>query len=324
MHILITGCAGFIGYHISKKLLKETKFKIYGIDNLNSYYDVKLKKNRLASLKKNKYFKFYCFDLSNYKKTLKNFKYNKYDIVVHLAAQAGVRYSIEKPSNYVKDNLNAFFSVLDSSRLIKVKHFLFASTSSVYGDNKKFPLTEDSNTDHPLSFYAATKKSNEVMAYSYSNIYKLPSSALRFFTVYGSMGRPDMSLYKFVNSILKNQYLNLHNKGNHIRDFTHISDVVEFIKRILKKPPRKKIPFEIYNIASNQPKHLKLFIRTIENTINKKAKIKYIAFQKGDIYKSHGDISKISKKTSYQPSTKLINGIKDFCEWFKKTNYTNS
>ena len=319
MNILITGCAGFIGFHLSKKLLKESKFNVFGIDNLNKYYDVKLKKNRLALLKKNINFKFFCFDLSDYKKTFKNFKYNKYDIVVHLAAQAGVRYSIENPSNYVKDNLNAFFSVLDSSRLIEVKHLLLASTSSVYGDNKNFPLTEDSNTDLPLSFYAATKKSNEVMAYSYSNIYKLPCTILRFFTVYGPMGRPDMSLFKFVNSIFKNKFLSLHNKGNHIRDFTYINDVVEFIKRILNKPSTKKIPFEIYNIASSQPKHLKFFIKTIESVINKKAKIKYIPLQKGDIYKTHADITKISKKTSYYPSTKLVDGIKVFCEWFSKS-----
>jgi len=171
MKILITGCAGFIGFHLSNKLLAETNYKIYGIDNLNNYYSVQLKKKRLAVLKKNKYFKFSCFDLSDYQKTLKNFKYNKYDIVVHLAAQAGVGHSIKYPSNYVKDNLNAFFSILDTSRLIKVKHLLLASTSSVYGDNKNFPLGEDSDSNHPLSFYAATKKSNEVMAHSYSNIY---------------------------------------------------------------------------------------------------------------------------------------------------------
>jgi len=321
MNILITGCAGFIGFHVSKKLLENNKYNIYGIDNINNYYDIRLKKNRLSILKKFKNFKFYSFDLSNYNKTLKNFKLNKYKIVIHLAAQAGVRFSITHPSNYLKDNIIAFFSVIDSARLIKAKHFIAASSSSVYGNNKKFPLTEDSDTSHPLTFYGATKKSNEVMAYSYSNIYHMPCTLLRFFTVYGPIGRPDMSLFKFVSSIYKNRYITLNNKGNHIRDFTYIDDVVEFIRRILNKPPKNKIPFEIYNIASSKPKHLKYFIKIIEKTINKKAKVKYAPLQKGDIFKTHADIKKILRKTSYTPSNKFSVGIKNFCEWFKKSKF---
>ena len=243
MNILITGCAGFIGYHLCLSILKENekKINIVGFDNLNSYYDVNLKKQRLKELKKfSKNFTFHKIDISNNNLVKKNFKKYKFKYVVNLAAQAGVRYSIQNPEDYVKSNINGFFNILNNSKIFKCSHLVYASTSSVYGASNKFPLTESLNTDKPLSFYAATKKSNEVMAFAYSNIYGLPTTGLRFFTVYGVMGRPDMSLFKFTKNIINRKHIDLYNKGNHIRDFTHVSDVVEPMKKLIFLPSEKK------------------------------------------------------------------------------------
>ena len=227
MKILVTGCAGFIGYHLCLKLLEKNKHKVYGLDNISNYYDVKLKNSRLKNLKEhpNKFY-FHKIDIANFNKLKNNFKKNNYDYVIHLAAQAGVRASIQKPSQYVRSNLTGFFNILEISKIFKIKHLVFASTSSVYGSTKKFPLSEDNNTDKPLSFYAATKKSNELMAYSYSNIHKLPCTGLRLFTVYGPYGRPDMSLFKFTKAIFNSNKIDLFNRGDHVRDFTYIDDVV--------------------------------------------------------------------------------------------------
>ena len=233
MKILITGCAGFIGYHLSKKLSLNND-KIFGIDNLNNYYDVDLKKKRLNNLS-SKNFSFSKIDIKDYKNLKKFFKKNRFDIVYHLAAQAGVRYSIFNPETYFENNLKGFFNILECCREFKIKNLIFASTSSVYGKQKKFPLKEKYLTDKPLSFYAATKKCNEIMAYSYSQIYNLKCTALRFFTVFGPFGRPDMALYKFSNSIVKNKNLELYNSGNHTRDFTYIDDVIIYLERFKKK-----------------------------------------------------------------------------------------
>ncbi len=319
MRILITGCCGFIGYHLCTKLLKNKNLKVYGIDNLNSYYDIKLKKKRLDILNKtSKKFIFKKIDISKFNKLKKNFKDYNYDVVINLAAQAGVRYSIKDPSNYFENNVVGFFNILELSRVNKIKHLIFASTSSVYGDSNKFPLKEDQKTDEPLSFYAASKKTNEILAYSYSNIYKLPCTGLRFFTVYGPYGRPDMALYLFTKAIIESKKVNLFNKGNHVRDYTYIDDVVNSIEKIISKNPKDKIPFKIYNVASSRPKKLKEFLNNIERTIGKKAKIKYLNMQMGDVYKTHGSIKKLAKKIKYRPKTKLSEGIERFVEWYKK------
>ena len=273
--ILITGCLGFIGYHISLKLVNNPKYIIFGIDNINDYYDVQLKKDRLKNLKisSNK-FKFKKIDIRNYSKLELLFKENKIQYIIHLAAQAGVRSSIDSPRIYLENNITGFFNVLEVSQKFRIKHLIFASTSSVYGDAKSFPLTEKHNTDRPLSFYAATKKSNEVMAYSYSNIHKIPITGLRFFTVYGPYGRPDMSLFKFTKGIINRSFISLFNKGNHIRDFTYINDVVDGILLIINKPPSSSIPFDIFNLASGNPKSLKYFLAIIENKLNISARKK--------------------------------------------------
>ena len=316
--ILITGSAGFIGFHLCKDLIRNKNLSLIGIDNVNNYYDVKLKKERINILKNlGNNFKFIKIDLNSVKIKHLFFK-EKFDVVIHLAAQAGVRYSISNPEAYVVNNLNGFFNIINQSSKHKIKHFIFASTSSVYGDNSKFPLKEYYNTDKPLTFYAATKKSNEVMAYSYSNIHKLPATGLRFFTVYGPYGRPDMALYKFANSILKNKFLTMFNYGKHKRDFTYIDDVTNAIKKIISKPSVEKIPFQLFNIASSSPENLKKFLKFIENRLDKKAKIKYLPLQKGDIYQTFGDTSRLKKKINFKIKTSLEDGIKKYINWFLK------
>ena len=316
--ILITGCAGFIGFHISKVLLKQNK-KIFGIDNLNNYYDVKLKKERLKILKKNKKFKFYKIDIFNKKIIIENFKKQKYSHIIHLAAQAGVRYSIKFPEQYVRTNLVGFFNILEASKNINVKHLIFSSSSSVYGQSNLFPLKENFNTDQPASFYAATKKSNEVMGYSYSSLHGLPLTVLRLFTVYGPLGRPDMSLFDFVKRIINNKKIYLFNKGNHQRDFTYIDDVVHAIQKIIKKPPREKIPFRILNLASGKPINLIYYLNIIEKNLQLKARKKFLELQKGDVIKTHASLKKIRKLFNYKPKTNLKIGIKKYLDWY--TNF---
>lgn len=316
--VLVTGCAGFIGYHLSKELLNIKSYEVYGLDNLNDYYDVGLKKDRLKDLKRNKKFNFFKIDIANKDKIIKNFKINKYNYIIHLAAQAGVRYSITNPQAYVDSNLLGFCNVIEGANIIKIKHFIFASTSSVYGASKKFPLKESYNTDSPLSFYAATKKSNEVISHAYANIFKLPITGLRFFTVYGPYGRPDMALFKFTESIIKNKKINLFNKGNHYRDFTYVDDIVSGIIGVIKKKPTdKNVPFSIFNIGSDNPHYLKNFLSIIEKFLGNKAMVVNKALQKGDVHKTHADISSLNKKTKYYPQTSLKKGIYNFIEWYK-------
>ena len=317
MKILVTGCAGFIGYHLVSKLCKNNKFNVFGIDNINSYYDPKLKKDRLKILKKYQNFTFSKLDMTNFKKLENVFKKNKFHIVINLAAQAGVRYSIENPRSFMETNVYGFFNILELSKIYKIKHLIYASTSSVYGSSNKFPLKEKEETSKPLSFYAATKKSNEVMAYSYSNIFKLPTTGLRFFTVYGPYGRPDMALFKFTDSIAKNKYLELFNNGNHERDFTYIDDIIDGIIGVIGKRPKGKIPFEVFNIGSNKPKHLKDFLRIIEFYLEKKAKVKKRNMQVGDVYKTHADVSKLTKTVGYKPKVGVKEGIEKFIKWYK-------
>ncbi len=317
MKILITGCAGFIGFHLTYKILDNFNYSIFGIDNLNSYYDLRLKNQRIKKLKNlNKKFKFSKIDIKNEKRIDKLFKVEKFDCVINLAAQAGVRYSIKHPEEYFSSNIKGFFNILCASKKFKVKHLIFASTSSVYGNQKKFPIKEDANTDKPLSFYAASKKSNEVMAYSFSNIYKIPVTCLRFFTVYGPLGRPDMALYKFVEKINKNEPIELFNNGEHIRDFTYIDDVVNYMISIIKKPYKNIIPYQVLNIGSNKPKSLKYFLKIIQKNFNKKVKFQKKNLQIGDVYKTHADNTKLIKLINKNFYTPIDIGIKRFINWY--------
>jgi len=316
-YILVTGSAGFIGFHLSLKILKKLNFNVIGIDNINNYYDIKLKKKRLAILNEKSSYKFYKINIVKKEKLEKLFKKYKFKYVINLAAQAGVLYSVKNPETYHMNNIDGFFNILSISRKYKVKHLIFASTSSVYGPASDFPLKESTNTDKPLSFYAATKKCNEVMAHSFSNIYNLPCTGLRFFTVYGPMGRPDMALFKFTKAILNKEKIYLNNYGNHVRDFTYIDDVTDGILKLIKKPPKTKIPFDIFNIGNSNPKKLKHFLQEIENCLGAKAKIKYRSLQLGDIYKTHASTKKLRKKVGYQASTDTKKGIKKFIDWYK-------
>ena len=317
MKILVTGCAGFIGFHTCLKLIKFSNYEIFGIDNLNNYYDINLKKDRLKKLKKHKNFYFKKLDISKKKLLNSFFKQHKFKIVINLAAQAGVRYSILDPDTYFKNNILGFYNILDVSRLSKVSHFIFASSSSVYGNIKKFPIKEEYRTDCPQSFYAATKKSNEVIAYSYSSIYNMPITGLRFFTVYGPYGRPDMSLFKFTKAMITNKKLQLYNNGNHIRDFTYIDDVAESVVRISMQKPKMKVPFSIFNIGSNNPQKLMKFLKTISSILNKEPKIEYKSMQKGDVYKTHASVSQLFKEIKFKPKTSINVGIKKFINWYK-------
>ena len=325
MKLLVTGSAGFIGFHIVKDLLNK-KFIVSGVDNLNKYYDRNLKLKRLKLLKKHKKFYFNKVDISNINALKKVFKKYRPDYVIHLAAQAGVRYSFKKPLEYTKSNLVGFSNVLECSRIFKIKHLLFSSSSSVYGNSKKFPLSEEQKLNSPLSFYAATKLSNELMAYSYSNIYKLPTTALRLFTVYGPWGRPDMSLFLFTDSIKRNREIKLFNKGNMKRDFTYIDDIVSAVVKLIKKVPKPEnkpnksinIPFRILNIGNNNPVALKKYIKYIESSLGKSAKKIELPMQKGEVKKTHASLRNISKLIKYKPKTNIKTGIRKFVDWHNK------
>ncbi len=316
MKILVTGCAGFIGFHLSKKLL-ENNYQTYGIDNLNNYYDVKLKKDRLKILRKNKKFFFYKINIFNKNNILNNFKKNKYDIVINLAAQAGVRHSIKNPKDYLDSNIIGFFNILEASRLIKTKHLLFASSSSVYGPNKQFPLKENYNTDFPLSFYAASKKTNEIIASSYNQIYKMNITGLRFFTVYGPYGRPDMALFRFTKNIINSKKIEVYNNGNHSRDFTYIDDVVNYVYSLAIKKYKDKKNFNIFNIGSSKPYKLLKFIEIIEKKLNKKARKVFKPKQTGDVEKTFSDSSNIKKIIKLDKITPIERGIENFINWYK-------
>ena len=319
MNILITGCAGFIGFHLSKKLIKEGH-KVYGIDNLNNYYDVKIKIKRLNLLKKldkaKKNFIFKKIDISNYKLLVNYTKNKKFNAVVNLAAQAGVRYSINNPLEYFKSNIVGFFNILEIVKKLKVKHLLYASTSSVYGSSKKMPFKEDSMNCKPIQFYAATKISNESMAISYSNIYGIKTTGFRFFTVYGPWGRPDMALYKFSKNILENKPIEVYNFGNHSRDLTYIDDIVSGIYQSITIDTKYK--HEIFNLGNTKSIGLKKIIDILKKNYKKNVKIKYLNLQKGDIKDTKSDITKAKKIIKFIPKTNPEEGLKIFCDWFKK------
>lgn len=315
MKILITGCAGFIGFHLSKRFC-EMNCKVYGIDNLNNYYDVKIKKDRLNILKNYKFFSFIKVDLKEKKKLDKLFRNFKFDFIVNLAAQAGVRYSIKFPQKYFDSNITGFFNLIELSRKYKVKKIISASTSSVYGKNKKLPFKENERVDNIIQFYAATKRCNEIFGDVYSKIYDINFVFLRFFTVYGPWGRPDMSLALFVSNIIKKKKINVFNYGNHQRDFTYVDDIVDGIIKACQKKIKKK--FEIYNLGNGKKIKLMQYIKIIEKKLRAKAIINYKKLQKGDVQETLSNISKSKRELKYKPKINIKEGIDNYIKWFKE------
>jgi len=328
MKIIVTGSSGFIGFHVSKKLLESGK-KVHGVDSMNNYYDVNLKKARLKILKKYKNFSFSKTKIENKKNLDKAFKKFKPAIVIHLAAQAGVRYSIEKPRVYLDSNITGTYNVIEISKKLNVKHLIMASSSSVYGANKKIPFKEIDKTETQMSIYAATKKSNESMAHAYSNIWKVPITMVRFFTVYGPWGRPDMALFKFTKGILNNKKIDIYNNGKMYRDFTYIDDIVSGINLLIKKVPNTKqlgrykddslspiAPFRILNIGNTKKVYLLDFIKEIEKVLGKKAKRNYMPLQKGDVMQTLSNTNLLKKITRYNPKTNFKTGIRKFLDWY--------
>jgi len=335
MKVFITGVAGFIGYNLAEKLLNKNH-TVYGIDNINDYYDVDLKKTRLDRLFKiskdsNKIFKFSKVNLEDLSSLLEIFEEFKPDYVYNLAAQAGVRYSIENPSAYISSNLVGFGNILECCRKNKISHLIYASSSSVYGGNKKMPFSEKQGVDHPISLYAATKKSNELMAHCYSHLYSLPATGLRFFTVYGPWGRPDMALFLFTSAILKGEPIKVFNNGNMIRDFTYIDDICESLIRLMQKPPNKNNSFDyenpdpskswachnIFNIGNSQPVKLMEYIEAIENVVGIKAIKKMYPLQPGDVTATFSDSTLLEKWIGFKPNTSINIGVRKFVNWYR-------
>lgn len=319
MQVLVTGAAGFIGYHVSQRLLLDGA-QVFGIDNLNDYYAVDLKKSRLIQLESNPNFQFQRLDLSDRNGMETLFENNTFDGVIHLAAQAGVRYSLENPHAYVDSNLVGFLHILEGCRQSKIAHLVYASSSSVYGANKKVPFSVEDNVDHPVSLYAATKKSNELMAHSYSHLYQIPITGLRFFTVYGPWGRPDMAYFKFVEAIVKGKPIDVYNHGEMQRDFTYIDDVVEGIIRVLNRPPNIDTttpPYKLYNIGNNQPVTLMRFIEVIEAAMGKAAEKNFLPMQPGDVPATYADVDALIKDVGFQPKTSIEEGIRQFVAWYR-------
>jgi len=341
--ILITGSAGFIGFHLVKELVELLGVEVIGIDNINSYYDTNLKYDRLNELGvdkseidwfnevySNKYSN-YSFIRMNLEDSMELFdlcEKNHFDYIIHLAAQAGVRYSLENPSAYIQSNIVGFGNILEASRLFKVKHLIYASSSSVYGMNKKIPFSTTDNVDYPISIYAATKKANELMAHTYSHLYQIPTTGLRFFTVYGPWGRPDMAYFNFSKNIFENKEIVLFNGGKMRRDFTFISDIIDGILEVLKAIPISKenlgyearhlsAPYRILNLGNNKPVELMDFVNTLENALGKKALKKFEKLQKGDVLETWADLSITQKEINYNPKVGVNEGLKIFANWFK-------
>lgn len=315
---LVTGAAGFIGFFLSKALLDKGE-QVIGLDNLNDYYEVSLKESRLAVLKKYENFQFYRADLADKEAVFAIFKQHLPAVVVNLAAQAGVRYSIENPDAYISSNIEGFFHILEACRHYPVEHLVFASSSSVYGGNKKVPFSTEDQVDKPVSLYAATKKSNELMAYAYSKLYGIPLTGLRFFTVYGPMGRPDMAYFKFAKKIMAGEPIQIYNHGDMRRDFTYIDDIVAGIEKILCHPPGKDengAAYKIYNIGNNKPEKLMDYISVLERCLGKEAKKEFLPMQPGDVYETYADVTDLMHDFDFKPSTTIEEGLARFAEWF--------
>lgn len=328
---LVTGAAGFIGFHLSRRLLN-AGCTVVGLDNLNDYYDVSLKKARLAILEKQAAFRFVYADLQDQPAVNKTFIENKIDIVVNLAAQAGVRYSITNPHAYIQSNIVGFINLLEACRYHQIEHLVFASSSSVYGMNVTMPFSVHDNVDHPVSLYAATKKSNELMAHTYSHLFGLPATGLRFFTVYGPWGRPDMAPFLFTDAIMHNRTIKVFNNGNMQRDFTYIDDIVEGVVRLLNNPPKpnkdwdrvkadpgtSSAPYKIYNIGNSKPVALMEFIETIEKELGKTAQKEYLPMQDGDVPATYADVGDLMNDVGFKPQTTLKEGIRLWVDWYLK------
>lgn len=327
MKVLVTGAAGFIGFHLTQALLHRGN-DVVGVDNLNEYYDPALKKLRLdeiANHPKSASFEFVKLDISDRALMQELFSTYHFNVVVNLAAQAGVRYSLENPNAYVDSNLVGFMNVLEGCRYSKVEHLVYASSSSVYGMNVKQPFSTDDRVDYPISLYAATKKSNELMAHTYSHLFNIPSTGLRFFTVYGPYGRPDMAYFKFTKAIMNGEVIDVYNNGEMKRDFTYIDDIVAGILKTINNPPSPKqnkfssaiAPYNLYNIGNNNPVSLRSFISSIEDACGKKAKEKLMPMQAGDVPKTYADIDPLKNLHGFSPSTSINEGIKKFVEWYQ-------
>lgn len=328
--IFVTGAAGFIGFHLSQKLC-DNGFDVVGLDNLNNYYDVKLKEDRLKYLLAKSNFKFYKSDLAEKETVINIFKQEKFDYVVNLAAQAGVRYSLINPNAYIDSNITGFLNVLEGCRHYPVKHLIYASSSSVYGANTKMPFSVHDNVDHPISLYAASKKSNELMAHTYSNLYKIPTTGLRFFTVYGPWGRPDMALFMFTKSIAEGKPIDVYNNGKMRRDFTFIDDIVDGIYKLIPKTPEPNpvwngyepdsatsfAPYRLFNIGNNQPVELLRFIEIIEEKLSKKAIKNFLPIQPGDVPATFADVDDLIDEVGFKPNTPIEVGIGKFIEWYR-------
>ncbi len=331
MTYLITGSAGFIGFYLSKRLLAQGK-SVVGIDSLSDYYDVNLKKTRLRELEGDPGFAFYKLDLTDRGGVENLFSENKFDYVVNLAAQAGVRYSLTNPHAYIDSNIVGFLNILEGCRHSDVKHLVFASSSSVYGANTRMPFSVHHNVDHPVSLYAATKKSNELMAHTYSSLYKLPCTGIRFFTVYGPLGRPDMALFLFTRAILGNKPIDVFNHGKMKRDFTYIDDIVEGVVRLIDKVPEPDpdwcgddpdsatsyAPYRLYNIGNNNPVELTKVISVLENCLGKKAKKNLLPMQPGDVPETFADVNDLAEDVGFMPATPIEEGIKKFVDWYRE------
>ena len=316
---LVTGGAGFIGFYLSKALL-EKGADVIGIDNMNDYYEVSLKEDRLAILQEFENYHFIKGDISDKETVFSIFQEYKPHIAVNLAAQAGVRYSIDNPDAYIQSNIVGFFNILEACRRFPVEHLVFASSSSVYGGNKKVPFSTEDQVDKPVSLYAATKKSNELMAYSYSKLYQIPLTGLRFFTVYGPMGRPDMAYFKFAKKIMADEPIQIYNNGDMLRDFTYIDDIVTGVENILCNPPapdENGAAYKIYNIGNNKPEKLMDYIAVLEKCLGKKAKKEYLPMQPGDVYETYADVSRLMEDYDFKPSTSIEEGLNSFAGWFK-------
>ena len=324
MKVLLTGVAGFIGYHVALKLLARGD-TVIGVDNLNNYYDVRLKQARLADIEAHqnaKNFSFIKLDLAENAATQQLFTHEKPDSVIHLAAQAGVRYSLENPHAYISSNIVAFTNILEACRAIKPQHLVYASSSSVYGGNTKLPFSEADSVDHPVSLYAATKKANELMAHTYSHLYGLPTTGLRFFTVYGPWGRPDMSPFLFADAIINNKPIKVFNHGDMMRDFTYIDDIVEGVIRVLDKPATSSTnsgaPYRVFNIGNNQPEQLMDFIGLLESAIGKTAQKEFLPMQAGDVKATYADTSALKAWVGFKPHTPLNEGVEKFVNWYRQ------
>ncbi|MBN2299345.1 MAG: NAD-dependent epimerase, partial [Deltaproteobacteria bacterium] len=326
----VTGAAGFIGYHLSRRLLEEGS-SVFSTDNLNPYYDPQLKNDRLSMLQKYPAFTFRKLDLEDRQGMAEVFEKNRFDVVVHLAAQAGVRYSLENPHAYIDSNLTGFMNILEGCRVSAVPHLVYASSSSVYGANTKMPFSVHDNVDHPVSLYAATKKANELMAHSYAGLYQLPCTGLRFFTVYGPWGRPDMALFKFTKAILEDSPIDIYNYGNMKRDFTYIDDIIEGVIRVMALSPqgddswngdhpdpgRSFAPYRVYNIGGSHPVDLMEFISAIEDALGRKAKKNMLPLQKGDVVATCADAGDLEAAVAFRPQIPISLGIERFVEWYR-------